>query len=207
MTRQDEVYIPPKRLRLLGIFCGSLLVLLVFFIELRVILASFGQQPSFFQTAFLALVMLCCIISIPYFVLFAIWALARLVFNLPAVILTPEGIVNHSIVYHVVIPWREIDQFVRVVPQLPPRPLLKQGLSTGILVDEQDVQRLYAQQQPVTKALLRLFSVLRPVNINTDVTEATPEEVWAQLERYVHETLCNTRIEFVSLRRSSSPRL
>ena len=206
---------PPKRLHLLWVFCVSLLGVLSFSLFLRVIFASFGQQPSFFQMAYLSLVMICCIISLPYLALFTLWAFVRLVFNLPAVTLTPEGIINHSIVYHVVIPWREIDVLERDLAIAPPtssrspRRRRRQGklIDSDILVLGHDQRRLYEQQQPLTRALLWLFKPLRPININTDVIAWSREEVWAQLERYVRETLGNTTITLSTLQPKPASRL
>ena len=210
MYQQDTVLIPPKRLRLLGIFCGSLLYLPFAYLVSRVMLAATEQGQSFLVQAFAILVVIACIVSVPFFILFAVWAFVRLVFNLPALILTPAGVVNHSVVYHVVIPWSEIEQFVRFLPPSTPpstpRRLRTPWRLSDIIVDQHDAQRLYAQQRPVTKALLRLFSALRPVNINTDVTAGTPEAVWTQLERYVRETLSDTRIKFVTVRPTHSTR-
>ncbi len=213
MTRQEEVRIPPKRLHLLGIFLGCILALPITFGMLRAVLAAAEQQQSFIPTAVAVVLVICAIVTVPYLVLFAIWAFVRLVFNLPALILTREGIVNHSCVYHVVIPWREIDQFVRDLTIAPAssssRWMRGQGklVDTTILVLGHDQRRLYEQQQPLTRALLWLFNVLRPININTDVIAWSQDELWAQLERYVRETLGNTSIKFVTLRPKSSGKL
>lgn len=208
MQQQDEVRIPPKRNRLLGAFLVSIFYLPIAYVVLRVVLAAAEQDQSFVQTAFAILLVIAAIVSVPYFVLMAIWMLARLVFNLPALILTPEGIVNHSYIYHIVIPWREIDQFTRFVPvELPSvsRGLRRQGRLPDITVLEHDTQRLYSQQQPLTRALLRLFRAVHPVNINTDIIAETPEEVWVQLERYAHKVLGDTHIKFVTVQRMHSP--
>lgn len=63
-----------------------------------------------------------------------------------------------------------------------------------ILVILKDKQRLHAMQQPVTKALLRLFNSLHPENISMAMTAGTQDMVWAQLQRYIHETLPNAHI-------------
>src|SRR6185312_12461502 len=79
MEQQDEVRIPPKRLRLLGIFCGSLLYLLLVYPMLRILLDAIGGS----HYAILAIVpiigMFGIIVAIPYFILVAVWAFARLV--------------------------------------------------------------------------------------------------------------------------------
>lgn len=197
MERRDEVRIPPKRLRLVGILSGSLLYLLAVYPMIRLLLAIIGSA----QSPLLAIVPIVglfgIIVAIPYFTLVAVWAFARLVFNMPAIILTPIGIINHSIVYHVVVPWDEIDQFICAVPR-PSR--YRRGMTgNDILVLEKDEQRLYAMQQPLTRVLLRLFSAWCPVNISTAMTAGTQQEVWAQLQRYVRKTLRNTQITFDTL--------
>jgi hypothetical protein len=197
MERQNEVRIPPKRVRLVGFFCGSVLYLLLVYPMLRIMLDAIGGS----QYAILAIVpiigMFGIIVAIPYFVLIAIWAFARLVYKLPALILTPTGIVNHSIVYHVVVPWGEIEQFTCVVPR-PSR--YRRGMTGNyITVHEKDERRLYEMQRPLTRVLLRLFSKSCPTNISTAMTMGTQAEVWVQLRRYVRETLPDSQIEFSTL--------
>lgn len=212
MSRRGEVRIPPKRLHLLGVFCGSLLlVLLLIPFVLFGLLPSLGQDPSIIQVVFTALVVLCCIITTLFMALSALWALVRLVFNLPALILTPDGIVNHSIIYHVVLPWREIDEFVRYLPTAAPsaprdtRRRYKQ-LGATILVLEHDQRRLCQQQQPLTRALLWAFSSLIPTNINTEYMAWSRDEVWTELERYARETVGATQIKFGDIGQKSSGR-
>ncbi|HEU4781922.1 MAG TPA: hypothetical protein VFS83_01145 [Ktedonobacterales bacterium] len=197
MERQNEVRIPPKRVRLVGFFCGAVLYLLLVYPMLRIMLDAIGGS----QYAILAIVpmigMFGIIVAIPYFILVAVWAFARLALNLPALILTPTGIVNHSIVYHVVVPWSEIEQLICVVPE-PSR--YRRGMTGNyIIVLEKDEQRLHAMQQPLTRMLLRLFSKSCPTNISTAMTMGTQAEVWAQLQRYVRKTLPHSPIEFSTL--------
>jgi hypothetical protein len=207
MSRRGEVRIPPKRLHLLGVFCVSLLTVVCFSVFLRFgLLPSLEQHQSFFEASITALVLICDIVAIPLFALFALWALARLVFNLPALILTPEGIVNHSIIYHVVLPWREIDQLVRDLTPAPPSTSFStrqqwKRIGATILVLAHDQRRLYAQQQPLTRALLWAFTVMRPgpTNIYTGYLALSQEEVWRQLQRYAHETVGATQIKFVTI--------
>ncbi len=206
MAHHNEVRIPSKRLHLLWVFCSSFFGVLFLPLILRGALLPVieSQQQPFFQKAFVALVMLCSIITILYLALFALWAFVRLVFNLPALILTLEGIINHSIVYHVVIPWREIDEFIRTLNKPSPSSPRKFGsrgelAEPDILVIEHDQRRLYEQQQPLTRALLWFFNVLRPLNIKTDAMAETPEEVRTQLERCVRETVGDTSVTFTTL--------
>lgn len=212
MSRRGEVRIPPQRLHLLGVFCVSLLIVLCFSLFLRFgLFPSLEQHQSFFETSISAIVLICDIVTIPLFALFALWALVRLVFNLPALILTPEGIVNHSIIYHVVLPWREIDQLVRDLTPAPPSTSFKtrqqwKRIGATILVLEHDQRRLYEQQQPLTRALLWAFNVMRPTNIYTGYLALSQEEVWRQLQRYAHETVGATQIKFVTIQPKSSSR-
>jgi hypothetical protein len=197
MEQRDEVRIPPKRVRLIAILCGSLLYLLGAYPMIRLLLAIVGST----QNPLLAIVpifgLFGIIVAIPYFVLVAVWAFARLAFNLPALILTPAGIVNHSIVYHVVVPWSEIEQLIDVVPE-PLRD--RRGMAGNyIIVLAKDEQRLHAMQQPLTQVLLHLFSKSCPVNISTAMTAGTQEDVWVQLQRYVRKTLPHSPIKFETL--------
>lgn len=197
MERQNEVRIPPKRLRLVVFLGGSVLYLLVVYPVLRIMLDAIGGS----QYAILATVpiigMFGLIVAIPYFGLVAIWAFARLALNVPALILTPAGIVNHSIIYHVVVPWSEIEQLICVVPE--PSQYRRGMTGDYIIVLEKDEQRLYAMQQPLTRVLLRLFSKSCPVNISTAMTAGTQAEVWGQLQHYVRRTLPESQIEFSTL--------
>jgi hypothetical protein len=211
MSLRGEVRIPPNRLLLLWMFCVSFFGVLGFSWFVSGMLPTIGQQPSILQMVGLSFIMLCCIISLPYLALIALWAFVRLVFNLPGVILTPEGIINHSTVYHVVIPWREIDQLVRNVALGPPSSSLgKRGqrklLDADIIVLEHDKRRLHEQQQPLTRALLWLCKSLAPINIDTKFLAWSQKEVWTQLERYVRETVGNTSIKFITIGSKSSAR-
>ena len=197
MEQRDEARIPPKRLRLVGILSGSILYLLAVYPMIRLLLASIGsaQIPLLVIIPFFGLFGI--VVAIPYFIFVAVWAFARLVFGLPALILTPTGIINHSIVYHVVVPWDEIERFICVAP----RPSRYHRGMTGndILVCEKDERRLYEMQQPLTRALLRLFRAWRPVNINTAMTAGTQADVWEQLQRYARKTLPGSQITFDTL--------
>jgi MFS family permease len=191
--------IPPKRPRLLGIFFGCVLVDVLgvgFMIGIGRALLT-GLLPVF--AAFWALVFVCGAVILPFVALFALWAFVRLVLNLPAVILTPTGIINHSIVYHVVVPWSQIEQLVRLTPgrarQWPPR----FGRMNCILVVNRDDEQLKTMQQPFTRMLLCVFSRMRPYNISTAVTSGTQDAVWARLQRYVHETAAAAHITFDTL--------
>ncbi len=197
MERRDEVRIFPNRLRLIGFLCGALLYLLATYPMVRILLDLIvgGQSPLLAIVPMVGLFGV--VIAIPFFILVAVWAFARLVFNVPAVILTPTGIINHSIVYHVVVPWDEVKQFICAVPR---RSRYHRGMTgNDILILEKDERRLYAMQQPLTRALLRIFKAWCPVNISTAMTAESQEEVWAQLQRYVRKTLPNTQIKFGTL--------
>lgn len=197
MEQRDEVRIPPKRVRLVGFLCGSLLYLLLVYPMVRILLDAIGGSQYVFLAIFPIIGLFGILVAIPYFVLVAVWAFARLILNLPALILTPAGVVNHSVVYNVFVPWGEIEQLICDVPR-PSR--YRRGMTgNNILVLEKDERRLYEMQQPVTQLLLRLFTAWRPVNISTAMTAGTQAEVWAQLQRYVRKTLRNTRIQFETL--------
>ena len=119
MEQRDEVRIPPKRLRLLGIFSGCRPLYLpsssTYCGSCSMRLASSplchpGHCPHHWDVRhhcrrFLTL-------SWSQSGRSRAWCS-----NLPVVILTPEGIVNHSIIYHVVVPWNEIEAFTRIVPE------------------------------------------------------------------------------------------
>ena len=66
MEQWDEVRIPPKRLRLVGFFCGSVLYLVAVYPMLRIMLDAIGGS----QFAILAIVpiigMFGIIVAIPY---------------------------------------------------------------------------------------------------------------------------------------------
>lgn len=194
MEQRDEVRIPPKRLRLIGIFCGSLIYFPIAYLVVVNLLDAIRHEQNLILNLFPILVILAAVVLTPFFVLCAAWAFARLVFKVPAIIMTPVGIVNHSIIYHVFVPWDEIDAFVRDIPR--PSQSRRSKSNDDILVLAKDDRRLYEMQQPVTKALLHLFSVLRPVNISTAMTAGTQAEVWAQLQRYVRKALPNSQIKF-----------
>lgn len=104
MEQQHEVRIPPKRLRLMGIFCGSLIYFPIAYLVGVNLLEAMSHEHNVALKLFPLVVILAAVVAAPAFVLFAVWAFARLVFNVPAIIMTPAGIVNHSVIYHVFVP-------------------------------------------------------------------------------------------------------
>ncbi len=192
MDGQSTVRIAPKRLRLFGIFSGSIAVLFLAVPMVIGITHAIALGPGLYLV-FLVLLLISGVVTVLSFLVFALWALARLVLNLPAVVLTPTGIVNHSIVYHVLVPWDEVDQFTRM------RFGKGRDSVNMILVHEKDEHRLYAMQQPLTKLLMRVFHSLRPPNINTRMTAGTQEQVWEQLQRYVRKHVPDRHITFDSI--------
>jgi hypothetical protein len=187
--------IPPRRLRLVWIFLGSA-VFAAIECGLAIgivadLLHGREQSPFISLTEFFLLVL--CIIVTPYMVLFALWALARQF--LPALKLTPHGLVNNTIVYHVVIPWNEIEEFT-CIPSHGKRSALPH-----IILLTKDKRRLSAMQQPLSRLLVLLFRLLVPTNnINCHVTAGPPEIVWERLQAYVQRTLPDLRIKFTSLK-------
>lgn len=191
MNGQAVVRIPPKRLRLLAPVCASVVWLAVAGpLSVNIVNAlAHGEL----QALILIPLLIALIVTIPYFALWGAWALLRLVTNLPAVLLTPQGIVNHSIVYHVVLPWEEIESFAQFQPGT-------NGFKMDtILIHVRDRDRVCAAQQPPTRVLLRVFSAIRPTNISTRATKGTREAVWRELQRYVHTTPSGDRIKFVTI--------
>jgi hypothetical protein len=131
----------------------------------------------------------------------AVWALVYLALNLPAVHLTPGALINYGVVWHVVLPWEEIEEFTYFV-------------STGnskkvdsIIVFVKDKRRIYEQHWPLTRVLCRLFEYMRPLTINTEMTPESPEALAAQIEWYVRGVVGNTHIKFTAIghRGSDSP--
>jgi hypothetical protein len=184
MKRSGAVRLPPKRLPLVGIFCGYSFSLFLIYLMLGNFISSFEQVQFLIEKVVLFVVIVAIRVTIPYMLLFAIWAFARLVFNLPAVILTPAGLVNHSIIYQIVVPWNEIEAITRFVPKTSQASRHWWRMlddDDDILVIPKDKQRLHAMQQPVTKALLRLFNSLHPEHISMAMTAGTQDMVWAQL--------------------------
>ena len=191
MNGQADVRIPPKRLRLVAAVCASVAYLVwagPLAVNIVAVLAR-GQLQYLLLTPLLVAL----IVTIPYFVLWGVWALVRLVTNLPAVILTPHGIINHSIVYHVVLPWEEIESFTQFQ-------LDTHGFKMNdILVLLHDRDRVCTAQQPLTRVLLRVFASIRPTNISTGATKGTREAIWRELQRYALTIPSGDRIQFRSV--------
>ena len=191
MNRQTVVCIAPKRLRLVATVCAS-----VAYLVLAVPLAlNFVDVLARGQLRYLLLtpLLVALLVSIPSFVLWGTWALVRLLTNLPAVILTPHGIINHSIIYHVVLPWDDIESFVQFQPGTHAYKM------SAILVLLRDQDRVCEAQQPLTRLLLRMFAAIRPTNISTRATKGSREAVWRELQRYVQMTPSGDRIQFVTI--------
>lgn len=191
MNEQAEVRIPPKRVRLLAPVCASVVWLAIAGPLAANIVRALAHGEL--QALILIPLLIALIVTIPFFALWGAWAFMRLVTNLPAVLLTPQGIINHSIVYHVVLPWEEIESFTQFQPGT-------NGFKMNtILVLLRDRDRVCAAQQPPTRVLLCVFSAIRPTNISTGATKATPEAVWRELQRYAQTTPSGDRIKFVTI--------
>jgi hypothetical protein len=107
--------------------------------------------------------------------------------------LTPHGIINHSIIYHVVLPWDDIESFVQFQPGTH-----AYKMST-ILVLLRDQDRVCEAQQPLTRLFIRVCAAIRPTNIGTRATKGSREAVWRELQRYVRMTPSGDRIQFVTI--------
>jgi hypothetical protein len=193
MERRQVVRIPPKRLRLLGIFCGctagGFLTLLEVIGVSRAIAQVHANVHDLLLAPILLLLLACGAITTISLAVFALWALVRLVLFLPALILTPRGIINHSIVYHVVLPWDEIESFSR----------LQRHTMTDFVVLFKDDGHVNALQQPFTRLLLWVFISLVPTNISTKTVAGTPDALWERLRRYVHDEVPDQHIQFTTI--------
>jgi hypothetical protein len=192
MGGQPMVRIPPRRSRLFGILLGSVLGVIVALLTALGTGSAIIHGPFLPQDFILVLLLVAAIVIIPYLAVFALWALVRLMLNLPAVVLTPSGIINHSIVFHVVLPWDQIDSFTRFKPGTPAYKV------NAILVVFKDDRQVYAMQQPLTRLLLRVFAVMVPTNISTAMTAPTREKVWTELQRYVRAKVPDDHITFTT---------
>lgn len=125
------------------------------------------------------------------FGLAALWTLVRLL--IPALILTRGGLINHTVTYHVAIPWDEIEEFTWVS--------LGDGKEAvnSISVHVRNELRISALQGPLTRLLMHLYRSLIPTNIEMKMISGTPEAVWAQLQAYVHRTIPDQEIKFSTL--------
>jgi hypothetical protein len=108
------VCIAPKRLRLIASVCASV-AYLVLAVPLALNLVDVLARRQL-RYLLLTPLLLALLVTIPSCVLWGTWALVRLLTNLPAVILTPHSIINHSIIYRVVLPWDPIESFVQFQP-------------------------------------------------------------------------------------------
>jgi hypothetical protein len=191
MKGPPEVRIPAKRLHLVKAMCISAACIVLALPLCAYIVRTLARGQL--QYLILSPLLIAGVVTMVFCLLWGGWALMRLVTNLPAVILTPESLINHSIVYHVVMPWEEIESFTRFQPDT-------NGKSENFfIVHLRDRDRVCAAQQPLTRVLLRVFKAVRPTNISTEATRGSPEAVWRELQRYAHTTPSSDRIKFVTI--------
>ena len=193
MAHQHDVRIPPRRVRLLGL----LLAYAVFAVLTSVATAGVLSSLLHGQSLWLIPLLLMFLVGTLAMAGMAAWVLGFLAFNLPAIHLTPTALINYSVIWHVVVPWQEIEEVTYFISDANPK---KVDL---VIVSVRDKPRLYAQQWLLISVLCRLFDYMRPLTINTAMTSRTPEQVAAQLERYVHDTVGTSHIRFTAIGRTS----
>lgn len=110
------------------------------------------------------------------FGLFALQYLLGMLSRRPAVLLTPEGIVNHSLFGGTRIEWHDI---AAIVPYTEDR-------QQYVGVIPRDPDDFIARQSLWRRFWLRLYGHLAqaPFNIWTSALSVTPDEFWRQLMRY-----------------------
>jgi hypothetical protein len=194
MAQRHDVRIPPRRLRLLAIF----LVYTVSAVLGGGATAGLLSALLHRQTLWLTPLFLIFLVGTLAAAGMAVWALVYLALNLPALQLTPTALINHSVIWHVVVPWQEIEEFTYFPSSANPKQV------KSIIVSVKDQRRLDEHQWLLTRVLCRLFTYMRPLAINTAMTSHAPEQVVAQLERYVRATFGVVPIKFTAIGRPRS---